>query len=86
MDDEFLDAIDKTVDASFDASVPINCTGDPITAPVVLNLLADPRLAIRPSGIKARGFLKGERKSIIEPEMRPVYLGPPSLRVGLRDF
>jgi hypothetical protein len=38
MDAEFLDAIDKTADTSFDASAPTNSTGKPITCPVVLNL------------------------------------------------
>jgi hypothetical protein len=70
MDDEFLDAIDNTVDASFDASAPTNTTvatghtnsnGDRNTDPVLLN--PKPLYAARPSGIeKERGFLDGERK------------------------
>jgi hypothetical protein len=88
MDDDFIEAINATIDTSFDASVPTNCnasvptncTGDPITCPVVLNLLAKPLLAIRRSGSATTGFLDGEYKSG-EPEVRPMYLGPPSGRV-----
>src|ERR1700682_6299976 len=82
--DDLIEAVEKIADTSFDASVPTNCTGDPIIDPVVFKLLAKPRLAIRPSGIKARGFLKGERKSV-DPEIRPVYLGPPSARIPTDD-
>lgn len=86
MDDEFLDAIDKTADASFDANAPTNSTGDPITCPVVLNLLAKPLLAARRSGITTTGFLDGERKpGGVTPTMRPLYLGPPSGRAGTDD-
>jgi hypothetical protein len=83
MDDEFLDAVQKTADTSFDASAPTNSTdasaptksnGDPITCPVVLSLLAKPRFATRRSGSKAQGFLDGEYKSV-EPEVRPIYRG-----------
>ena len=89
MDDEFIEAINTTADTSFDASVPTtsvptNSNGDPITDPVVLNLLANPRFFTRPSGSKARGFLDGERKSV-EPEIRPKYLGPPSGRIPTDD-
>jgi len=84
MDDDFIKAINATADTSFDASVPTNYTGGPITCPVVLNLLAEPRFADRPSGIATTGFLDGERKSI-EPEVRPIYLGPPSGRAGNAD-
>jgi hypothetical protein len=86
MDDEFLDAIDKTVDASFDASVHTNCTGKPITCPVVLNLLANPLFAERRSGSATTGFLNGERKTGgVTPTTRPPYLGPPSARIPTDD-
>jgi hypothetical protein len=80
MDDEFLDAIGKTADTSFDASVPAdddaNCTGT--------------RCAKRPSGIEAKGFIDGERKGEripfeVMPTRCPPYLGPPTGRVGSAD-
>ena len=98
MDDEFLNAIDKTADTSFDANAPTDSTGDPITCPVVLNLLtgepikcpvvlhvlAKPVFAVRRSGIATTGFLDGEYKST-DREVRPQYLGPPSGRVPTAD-
>jgi hypothetical protein len=38
----------------------------------------------RPSGSNAQGFLDGEHKSV-EPEVRPMYLGPPSGRIPTPD-
>jgi hypothetical protein len=95
MDAEFLNAIDKTADTSFDASAPTdtdasaaptNCNGDTITCPVVLNLLANPRFVVRRSGITTTGFLDGERKpGAVTPTKCPPYLGPPSGRSGTAD-
>ena len=93
MDSEFIAAINATADTSFDAnaptnsndaSVPTNCRGEPITCPVVLNLLANPRFLERRSESETQGFLDGERPTI-KPETRPVYLGPPSGRVPNDD-
>jgi hypothetical protein len=84
MDDEFLNAIDKTADPSFDVSAPTNCTDDPTTCPVVLNLLAKPRFLTRRSGSTKTGFLDGEYKSTGR-EVRPMYLGPSSGRAGTDD-
>ncbi|SHG69703.1 hypothetical protein [Bradyrhizobium erythrophlei] len=80
MDDEFLNAIDKTADPSFNA-------GD-IDVP--------PKIAIRRSGSSRVGFLRpGEREKClldgddhpypIENEPAPKYLGPPSGRAGTDD-
>ena len=68
--DDLIEAINATADTSFDASaptntdasVPTNSNGDPITCPVVLNLLANPRFFTRLSGSTTTGFLDGERK------------------------
>jgi hypothetical protein len=88
MDDDFIKAINATADTSFDAGVPVqlidanvptNFNGDPITCPVVLNLLAKPRFFDRRSGSATTGFLDGEYRSG-ESEVRPVYPGPPSGR------
>jgi hypothetical protein len=98
MDDEFIEAVSKTADTSFDAGVPVqlidadvptNCNGDPITCPVVLNLLAKPRFALRRSGSVTTGFLEGERKLDGAPfkvtTTCPEYLGQPSGRVPTDD-
>ena len=89
MDDEFLNAIDKTADTSFDANAPTNSTGDPITCPVVLNLLANPRFAVRRSGSATTGFLDGERKLDGAPfkvtTTCPPYQGQPSGRKPTDD-
>ena len=94
MDDDFIEAINTTADTSFDVSAPTksdasahtNCTGDRITCPVVLNLLANPRFFTRPSGSKARGFIDGERRpGGVTPTTCPPYLGPPSGRAGNAD-
>ena len=63
------------------ATAPLNCNGVPITDPVVLNILANPRILSRRSGSATAGFLDCERKPV-EPEVRPVYPGPPSGRTG----
>jgi hypothetical protein len=94
MDDEFIEAVEKIADTSFDAGVPVqlidanvptNCNGDPITCPVVLSLLAKPRFAIRRSGSATTGFLDGERKLDGAPfkvtTTCPEYLGQPSGRI-----
>jgi hypothetical protein len=69
--------------------VPTNCNGDPITCPVVLNLLAKPRFALRRSGSVTTGFLEGERKLDGAPfkvtTTCPEYLGQPSGRVPTDD-
>ncbi|WP_072817777.1 hypothetical protein [Bradyrhizobium erythrophlei] len=62
---------------------PTNVTGDPITCPVVLNLLAKPLFAERRSGIATKTFLPGESKRDGVPfKASPAipYLGPPKHR------
>jgi hypothetical protein len=77
MDDEFIDAIDKIADTSFDASAP----------PAKPAPLAKPECAKRPSGSTTAGFLKGERKGEripfeVMPTQCPPWPGKPDGRAG----
>jgi hypothetical protein len=74
--DEFIEAVEKIADTSFDASAPIinGITGKPITDPVVRNLLK-PEFAKRRSGSTKEGFHRpGERDG----DGAPFVVAPPS--------